>query len=298
MTTEESPVIDFRVRLPEELRPARESSAARAYTSQYEAVFGPSMAAGREKTLADLVAEMDESGVERAVIHNEYETGAGADPAEAMNDALARVIGQHPGRFEGFGCVSTEPVAPMRAYRQVQQIAELGFIGVTIEPAFQGVATDDRRFYPLYAKASELGLAVAVHSGVNYTLHQPMINSHPMQLDQVACDFPELVLIACHGGWPWTAELVAVARKHPNVFIEFGGIAPKYIAQPGTGWDVMHRFMNTLLGDRVLHGTDWPTMSMARVLAEWREADIRPAVREGLLGGNAARLIDRLRTGR
>ena len=286
-----SPVVDFRVRLPEEFRPTQRKDSPRGYTAQYEAVFGDSMAANSQKTLADLRAEMDAAGVDRAVIHNEYESGWPSDPADRMNEALARIVGDEPGRFAGFGCVSAEPFSAMRAYQQVGEIANLDLQGVTLEPAFHGMATDDRALYPAYARASDLGLPVALHAGVNYTLHRPIQNSHPLQIDQVACDFPDLVIIACHGGWPWIPEMVAVARKHPNVYIEFGGIAPKYVTLPGTGWEVMHRFMNSLLAGRVLHGTDWPVISMARALGEWREAGLKPDVLNALLGANATRLL-------
>lgn len=288
------PIVDSRVRLPMDLRPESEHSRPAGYTAQYEAVF-PGLNEAHHLTVKDLIAEMEANGVESAWVHNEYESSEYGDPSDAMNQALGKLVKEHPGRFEGFGALTMYPLEPMRAYRQVSEIADLGLMGVTMEPGFHGWATDDRRLYPAYARASELGLAVALHVSVNYTLHRPMINSHPLQLDQVACDFPDLVLIACHGGWPWTAELVAVARKHPNVYIEFGGIAPKYVGLDGTGWEVMFRFMNSLLAERVLHGTDWPTMSMERAIGEWREAGLKPAVLDALFSGNAARLRAELR---
>ena len=134
---------------------------------------------------------------------------------------------------------------------------------------------------------------VCVHTGINYGVTHPIRNDHPLQLDDVACDFPGLILIACHGGWPWAAEMAAVARKHPNVHMEFGGLAPKYVGAPGSGWEVMHSFMNSVLADQVLHGTDWPVMGMARALREWRALGLKPRVLDALLGGNAARLLGR-----
>jgi predicted TIM-barrel fold metal-dependent hydrolase len=112
-------------------------------------------------------------------------------------------------------------------------------------------------------------------------------------VDQIACDFPDLVLIACHAGWPWVAEMVAVLRKHPNVYAEFGGLAPRYVCEQGTGWEVMLRFMNSLLSEQVLHGTDWPVFPMERALAEWRSGGLREHVLEAITGGNAARLLGR-----
>ena len=52
----------------------------------------------------------------------------------------------------------------------------------------------------------------------------------PITLDTVACDFPELKLVGIHTGWPWTEEMIAVAYKHPNVYIGSDAYAPKHWA--------------------------------------------------------------------
>jgi len=278
-------VVDFRVRLPTELRPPEELPPA--YVTQYDAVLG--LEERRDLTLKPLFAEMDAAGVGHAVVHAEYEHG---DPADALNEAVAELVARQPDRLFGFGTATLEPLRVMRAVRQVARVAELGLRGINLQPSFFGLAIDHPQLYPVYAKACELGLAVGVHTGVNYTSHLPIRNDHPLQLDQVACDLPELTLIACHAGWPWAAEMVAVARKHPTVYLEFGGLAPKYVGAPGTGWEPVFRFMNSLLAGQVLYGTDWPVFPMERALAEWRALGLRPAVLDALLGGNAARLLE------
>ena len=278
--------IDFRVRLPQELRPPE--TLPPEYRDQYNSVL--SLEERRNLSFQDLVSEMDSAGVEHAVVHAEYEVG---DPADALNEAVSRVIARSPQRFSGWGTVSLAPLQPMRAVRQVARVAELGLRGLNLQPSFFGIPIDHAQLYPVYAKACELGLAVGLHTGVNYTSHRPIRNDHPLQLDQVACDFPELTLVACHAGWPWAAEMVAVARKHPLVYLEFGGLAPKYVGAQGSGWEPVFRFMNSLLQDQVLFGTDWPVFPMARALAEWRELGLKPEVQRKLLEGNAARLLGR-----
>lgn len=280
------PVIDFRVRLPEELRPQMEKP--KELTAQYDAVLDISNK--KDQTLSDLKAQMDEQGVDHAVIHAEFEIG---DPADALNDAVAKVVSEEPTRFTGIGTFSTQPFDIMRAWEQMVFCKEAGMVGVTTQPSFFHMGIDDRKLYPIYAKAMELDLMVCLHTGVNYGVTHPIRNDHPLMLDDVACDFPELKLIACHAGWPWVPEMVAVARKHPNVYMEFGGLAPKYIGASGTGWEVMYRFMNSLLQDQILFGTDWPVISLARALSEWRDLGLKPAVLDKALGENTARLIGR-----
>jgi predicted TIM-barrel fold metal-dependent hydrolase len=145
----------------------------------------------------------------------------------------------------------------------------------------------------VYAKAMEKNLLVALHTGINYTSNQPMKGENPILLDEIACDFPDLTIVASHAGWPWIPEMVAVARKHPNVLMEFGGIAPKYLGAAGSGWEMMYRFMNSVLSKQVLYGTDWPSMDHQRTLAEWRDLGLKPHVLDSVLAGNAKAVIAR-----
>lgn len=206
-------VIDFRVRLPLELRPSEELPDD--YLTQYDQVLG--LSENRHRTLEQLIGDMDTCGVTHAVVHAEYEYG---DEADALNDAVAKVVTQHPGRFSGYGTISMDHLKIPRALAQVQRVFDLGLKGLNLQPSFFGIAIDDRLLYPVYAKAYELGLHVGLHTGINYTVTFPIRNDQPLQLDQVACDFPGLTLIACHAAGPgyprWSPCCASTPPSTPN----------------------------------------------------------------------------------
>jgi predicted TIM-barrel fold metal-dependent hydrolase len=278
--------IDARVRLPKHLRPA-EAPPHSGYTSRYDAVLATETSG--EKTRADLLDDMQAAGVGGAVVHAEYEYG---EVADALNDAVALLVAEESRVVAGIGTVSMLDTPPMHRVRQARAVAGLGLAGLNIQPSFFGMPMDDRSLYPLYTAAAEENLVVFLHTGVNYTAHRPIKNDHPLQLDQVACDFPELRLVACHGGWPFVPEMVAVARKHPQVFLDFGGLAPKYVGRPGTGWDALFGVMGSLLSRQVLFATDWPVFSMERALREWAGLSLPEATLPLLLHGNITRLLN------
>lgn len=279
-------IIDSRVRLPNEFHPEQIEGDTDLYYSQYDAVLG--LSEYMDKTLEELKKEMVTSDVSHAIIHAEYEYG---DPADFLNEQVGYIVQNEPNLFSGFGTISMENIRPMKAIKQLEKVKELGLLGINIQPAFFNIPIDDKKLYPVYSKAVELNLSVAIHTGINYSLAHPIKNEHPLLLDQIASDFPNLRIIACHATWPWVPEAVAVARKHPNILFDFGGLSPKYIKKPGSGWEVMYQFMNNLLSDQILFATDWPVFSMNRSIKEWKNLKLKEEVLSKLFNQNVKKIL-------
>jgi predicted TIM-barrel fold metal-dependent hydrolase len=234
----------------------------------------------------DFLREMGESGVSLAVLHAEYSYG----DVHLLNKTVGKKVRQHPDKLIGFAGVdplaSADPVADLDRYVQ-----QWNMKGLNLQPWVQGWYANDKRLYPLYSYCQEKGLPVAIHASLNFALHRRIDYSHPLYLEEIACDFPHLTLIANHGGWPWVNELVAVAWKRPNVYIEIGGISPKYIARPGTGWEVFLTYANSLLQDQILFATD-SLIPHERAIKEVDALPLKHAVKEKLLYGNALRVLN------
>jgi hypothetical protein len=105
-------------------------------------------------------------------------------------------------------------------------------------------------------------------------------------IDQVALDFPELVIVCGHVGYPWTEEMVAVARKHENVYIDTSAYTIKRLP------DELVRFMKTGTGQRkVLFGTNYPMITHEHALAGLDELGLPDEARRDFLRGNAERVF-------
>lgn len=278
-------IVDARVRLPQELRESQQYQSIN--TDQYDKVLDLTSKMN-SATLNGLLESMSVNGIDMAVMHAETE---GNENADFLNDAVAKVVDQHRDRFFGIGTVDLHSNRSLTVTHQAERIKSLGLIGITIQPAFFDFDIDAKFLYPLYARAEELQLTVAIHTGITYSRSHKLSHEKPEMLDQVACDFPDLKLIAAHAGWPWTTEMAAVALRHPTVFLEFGAIAPKYIARSGTGWDAMFSMMPNRLSSQILFGSDWPMMPHDRVLKEWNESGLNQETLTALLGQNILNLI-------
>ncbi len=286
-------IIDFRVTVPYEDyggKSRREDSVRRAGegTSRgYSRVYRENLQGDWRSSVENMLLSMDEAGIDRAVIQAEY---GGSGDYHALNNAAASIAHDHADRFPAaFMCLN--PLVDEDMVKVVEHgVKEQGFRGVNIQAWAVRVSSTDSRFWPVYARCQELGLIVTIHSSISFNVDRVLDYSHVNHLDKIACDFPELKLVANHGGWPWVLEMIAVAWKHPNVYIELGGVSPKYFGTPGSGWEPLMQYGNSLLQNQVLFATD-SMLPHKRCVDELRALHLKNEVRDKWLGDNASRLL-------
>lgn len=104
-------------------------------------------------------------------------------------------------------------------------------------------------------------------------------------LDQVALHFPDLKVVGGHIGYPWTNEMIALAWKYPNIYIDTSAYLPKYYPP-----ELIH-FMNTYGEDKVLFGTNWPMLPFDKCASQAKELPLSPKAMEKFLWKNANRVF-------
>jgi predicted TIM-barrel fold metal-dependent hydrolase len=173
----------------------------------------------------------------------------------------------------------------MEAVREVRRcVSEFGFKAIRVLPWLWEIPPSDRRFYPVYAACCDLGIPFCTQIGHTGPL-MPSEVGRPIYLDQVALDFPELVIVAGHIGYPWTDEAVAVATKHPNVYIDTSAYTTK--RYPAALVDFMRGHGRT----KVLFGTNYPMITPAKALEGLDDLRLDEACRGLFLGHNANRVF-------
>ena len=230
-------------------------------------------------SVGDTVAVLDEAGISRAL------TSAWYAPRNVMisNDEVAAFVEESGGRLIGVGSVDIS--RPMEAMREVRRcIHDLGFKAIRVLPWLWSLPPTDRLFYPVYAACCELGVPFCTQIGHTGPL-MPSEVGRPIYLDQVALDFPDLVIVGGHIGYPWTDEAIAVATKHPNVFIDTSAYtADRYPTQ-------LVEFMRHHGSQKVLFGSNYPMITPAKALAGLGALGLNDAVRQRFLEDNAKRVF-------
>jgi uncharacterized protein len=238
-----------------------------------------------------VLAALDTAGIERSLITGFDEYGSVGETF-IPNALVAPLAEKYPDRFIPFA--GADVLAGMRAVKDFEHwIKDRGFKGLSLRPFMIGLPADDRRYYPLYAKCAELGVPVSIHTSANWTTMKDNDLGHPRHIGTVAADFPELTIIMSHAGYPWVLEACLLCWKHERVYLELAAHRPKYLAEPGTGWDPLFRFGQSTIADKVLFGTGWFLLgrSPVEVADEFRGLPVKPEVLEKWMYSNAAKLF-------
>jgi len=266
------------------------ASGATSLSPELDAAAGTYFGAGhRHPTLPGIAAHYRERRMACVVFTVDAESATGTPPVP--NEEIAEAALANPDVIIPFAGV--DPHKGRAAVRQVRRlVAEHGVRGFKFHPSLQAFHPNDRLAYPLYEAIEEAGAIAVFHSGqTGIGAGAPggggirLKYSNPMDVDDVAADFPGMRIVLAHPSFPWQDEALAVATHKPQVYIDLSGWSPKYFPPQ------LVRYANSLLRDKVLFGSDYPLLAPERWLADFAALPIKDEVRPKILKENAARLL-------
>jgi len=226
------------------------------------------------------IAAMDQAGVDKAL------ACAWHAPTGPMisNQEVADTVNAYPDRF--VGVASANLFKPMEAVRELRHwVQNHGFKALRIVQWLWNLPPTDRRYYPLFAECVNLDIPVCLQVGHT----GPLCPSEPGRpipyIDEVALDFPELKIIGGHIGYPWTTEMIAVATKHENVFIDTSAYAANRF--PAELVDFMQHHGK----HKVMFGTNYPMITPEKCLRDLDSLGLSEDNKALFLSGNAERVF-------
>jgi len=238
---------------------------------------------------ARLLALMDRDGVERVGLIN-YVSPDVLGFTDEANDWIVKYAAADPRRLIAFGSVNprfTRDVGPA-----VDRILDLGVRALKIHPPHQVFAANGYLdalpgLAELYERAQAAAVPVTVHTGTSIFPGARSRLGNPMDVDDVAVDFPNLTILLAHGGRPiWMDEAFFVVRRHPNVHLELSGIPPAKLLE------YFPRLEE--IADKAVWGTDWPSpgvTSMRRNVDQFVALPLGDEAKRKILCANAARIF-------
>ena len=234
--------------------------------------------------LSEFISQLDEARIDRVVLLNPARKGV---PVRPTNEAVAKLLGQYPERFIGFA--GFDPNEGEQAVHEIEYATkELGFSGLKTVASFVELDINDKKFYPCYAKAEELGVPILIHTGSAILKGVRAKHVHPSMIDDVAFDFPDLKIICAHlGGWQYM-DLIGLLVHHSNVFadLSFWPLNPLY--RNTVPWDLL----GNTVSDKILMGSDYPAGQTPKEATEAVNGlPVSQNFRDKIMGENASKLL-------
>lgn len=224
------------------------------------------------RTPENLLQELDRAGIGAAVVSI-------MEPEHA--EWVSKAHQQYPHKI--LPAMIVDPTKGMAEIRRVVEYHKLhGVRCLRIPPFRYSLPPTDRVYWPFYVKAIELGIAVSMNAGMPGP-RRPGWVQNPMYFDDVAFHFPELRLVMTHCGQPWTAEALSVIAHWDNVYMACTSVAPKY-------WPAeLVQFINTRGKEKMMFGTEYPTIDWQRARDEIAALTLRDEVKQAFFVENARR---------
>jgi predicted TIM-barrel fold metal-dependent hydrolase len=244
----------------------------------------------RAKPERQVAAEFKEHGIEACLVALDLRTTINTPPCS--NDYVAGM------RDRNRDCVlnawgAVEPSLGRAAIDEARHaVLDLGMMGFHFHPIMQHFSVDDTRYYPLWEEIAGLKVPVMIDVGMTGMgagmaggMGAKTRHAHPSSIDALAADFPTLNIIMAHPGYPWIDETTVVALHKGNVYWEMSGWGPKYLPAQ------IIRDMRGRLQDKMMFGSDYPSIPYARLLKEWNELGFKDEFLEKFFHGNAERVL-------
>ncbi len=239
-----------------------------------------------------LLRVMDEQGIQRVGMVN-YPSPNIMGFDDSTNDFAAKYAAADPKRLLPYGGV--DPVTTpdkKKAAAKVEDLLSFGTRVLKLHPPHQNFAANDYTrgldsLAAIYRTCEARGLPVLIHTGTSIFPGARSKYGNPMELDDVAIDFPALQLIMAHGGRPlYMEEAFFILRRHRNMMLDLSGIPPRALLEYFPRIAELER--------QLLWGTDWPSPgveSMRKNVDQFLALPLADSVKRAALETNPERLL-------
>ena len=236
-----------------------------------------------------LLQMMDEDGIDRVCLVN-YPSPDVMKTDWRINEHAAKYAQASPARMLPIGGV--HPRVTKDAAGDVDALIDMGMRMLKLHPNHQQLTANAYTegldtLGQIYKRCEDRGLPVLIHTGTSIFPRARCKYGNPLELDDVALDFPDLQIVLAHGGRPfWMGEAFFILRRHKNVWFDLSGIPPKSLL------DYFPKLAE--LEHKLLWGTDWPSPGITRMrknIDQFLSLPLTDSLKRAALETNPERLL-------
>lgn len=244
-----------------------------------------------DDALAELYAAMDENGIAHAVVLTSYKVNA----QRPHVDEVIRAVNGDPRITIIEGLRWRDPEERTDLFNMEERIRDGLVKGIKLYPGYDRYAINDPSLESVFRIAAKHDVPVMIHCGDTYSKHAKVRQAHPLLVDDVAVDYPDVQFVICHLGNPWFQDAAEVLYKNDNVLADISGLTLGEFHYEFERYMVQRvRDMISYMGDpgkQLMYGTDWPLAGMRTYRKFFDSLELADAAKEGIAWRNAARLF-------
>jgi predicted TIM-barrel fold metal-dependent hydrolase len=250
--------------------PDKIAQKAAAATCDFYSGLGTTL----DGTVSTLSKEAEIAGIEHCIVQSVATT---PKQVSSINNFIAKSVSESKGKFTGLGTLHPDSDD---IERDVNEIIELGLMGVKLHPDIQKFKIDDFRMLKIY-ELCEGKLPILMHTGdYRYDF------SNPNRMMPILEIYKNLTVIGAHfGGWSIWEEATEKLKKYENFYVDCS--SSLYAMPVQKAKELIMEYG----ANRVLFGTDYPMWKPFEEIERFMKIDLTENEREDILYNNAAKMF-------
>ena len=243
-----------------------------------------------EANVERLFQTMAEHSVDHAIVLTSYKVDVDRPSVEHVLEILA-----HDPRTTVVEGLRWRGDSRTDLFHMEERIRDGLVKGIKLYPGYDAYAINDPSLESVFRIAEKHDVPVMIHTGDTYSKTAKVRMAHPLLVDDIAVDYPEVRLVMCHLGNPWFQDAAEVLYKNDNVFADISGLTlgdfdydfERYVA-------MRLKDMITYMGDpgrQLMYGSDWPLVNMRPYVKLLNELDFTDEQLENVAWRTAAKLF-------
>ena len=243
-----------------------------------------------EEHVLDLFAKMDEIGVAHAVVITSYKVDMDRPSVEQVTEILAdepRITLVEGLRWRGD--LRTD------LFSLEERIRDGVVKGIKLYPGYDHYPINDPSLETVFRIAAKHQVPVMIHTGDTYSKTAKVRMAHPLLVDDIAVDYPDVKFVMCHLGNPWFQDAAEVLYKNDNVYADISGLTLGEFTYEFERYVAMSlKDMITYMGDpgkQLMYGSDLPLVRMKPYVKLLNELDFSQEQLENVAWRTAAKLF-------
>ena len=244
-----------------------------------------------EERLDSLIDSMHDNGIDYSIILSSYKVDVHRPSTSDIID-ITKKYDSKLGVVAGF----TIDNHTDEDLKNCREWLKDGIIkGIKLYCGYEYYYPSDKRYQRVYDMCIEYGSPVMIHTGDVFLKTGKIKYSHPLNIDDITVDNPELKIVMCHLGNPWIMDCQEVLYKNRNVYADISGLIVGNFT-PSTEIHYMSKIKELLTyvaePHSLLYGSDWPISSMSSYLHLIQKLELNQESLELLMFKNAKSVFE------